>query len=159
MTENTKITKRGLLSDMSIVFDSLGLMAPVTVRGKLLMKKIWSERIGWGQEISAESSTSWKQLHKDLNNLRLLEFPRVAVDDPTAAYTLNIMCDGSKGCYGFCAYATQEGKSSNLIFVNPKVTPPNKTIPQVELLAVFLAMKTLTLILDSFSCKPKQIFI
>ena len=157
LTDNTNITKRGLLSDVSKVFDPLGLTAPV--RGKLLMKKIWSERIGWDQEISTESSKSWKQLHKDLNSLKQLEFPRVAIDDPTAAYTLNIMCDGSKGCYGCCAYATQEGKSSNLIFVKPKVTPPNKTIPQVELLAVFLAMKTLTLILDSFSSKPKQIFI
>ena len=64
----------------------------------------------------------------------------MAVDDPTAAYTLNIMCDRSNGCYGFCAYATQEGKSSNLIFVKPKVTPPNKTITQVELLAVFLVV-------------------
>ena len=159
LTENTKITKRGLLSDLSKVFDPLGLTAPVTVRGKLLMKKVWSERIGWDQEISAESSKPWKQLHKDLNNLKQLEFSRVAVDDPTAAYTLNIMCDGSKGCYGFCAYATQEGKSSNLIFVKPKVTPPIKTIPQVELLAVFLDMRTLILILDSFSSKPKQIFI
>ena len=58
LTANTNITKRGLLSAVSKVFDPLGLTAPVTVSGKLLMKKVWSERIGWDQEISAESSKS-----------------------------------------------------------------------------------------------------
>ena len=47
-------TKRQLLSQISKVFDPLSLFLPVTIRGRLLMRKTWEQEMGWDDEIDAE---------------------------------------------------------------------------------------------------------
>ncbi|XP_062713741.1 uncharacterized protein LOC134290591 [Aedes albopictus] len=47
-------TKRQVLSLISRMFDPLGLVAPVIVIGKLLMKSIWKEELVWDEELSGE---------------------------------------------------------------------------------------------------------
>ena len=42
--DNTVNTKRGVLFQISKIFDPLGVAAPVTVRGKTLMSGIWDEK-------------------------------------------------------------------------------------------------------------------
>ena len=46
------ITKRAILSDLSQLFDPLGLAAPVVFKAKLIMKMIWESEIGWNDEVS-----------------------------------------------------------------------------------------------------------
>lgn len=70
-----------------------------------------------------------------------------------------LFCDASKGAYGFAAYATQS--VSSLVFSKAKVAPlKSKTVPRLELLAVFLAVKCLQMLLKVYSnVKFKNVFI
>ena len=64
--------------------------------------------------------------------------------------SLCIFCDASKSCYGFTVYSVCDGRAQ-LLFAKSKVAPTKaKTLPTLELLAVYLALKCLPFILDSF---------
>ena len=144
------ITKRQLLSNISKVFDPLSLVLPVTIRGRLLMKQVWKEGTPWDEDVSPEVYSEWERLRHDLITLRELQFQRTTGDSERSQPTdLHIFCDGSKACYGFACYSKQEGSAPQLVFAKSKLAPDGKSIPQLELLAVFLALKCLPLMLDS----------
>ncbi len=41
-------TKRNVLKQLASIFDKLGLFAPVTLRGKLLLQTVWGKDLNWG---------------------------------------------------------------------------------------------------------------
>ena len=41
------ITKRGLTSDIAKTFDTLGWFAPMVMKAKILLQKLWESKIGW----------------------------------------------------------------------------------------------------------------
>ena len=73
-------TKRGILSQTSKMFDPLSLCLPVTVRGKVLLRDLWSQKVGWDEEINSDSFAKWSALSKDLSQLTSVEFPRFCID-------------------------------------------------------------------------------
>ena len=151
--DSTVTTKRGVLSQISKVFDPLSVTAPVTVRGKSIMKDIWAEKSSedhWEETISEKSQGDFVNLCKDLTQLHSLEFPRQVLSDDKDT-DLYIFCDASKNkAYGFVAYGVQEGKS-NFLFARPKGVPSDpKSLPTLELLSVFLAVKGLFSLLKTY---------
>ena len=104
----------------------------------------------WAEEINSDSFAKWSALSKDLSQLTSVEFPRFCIDKDKPS-ELYIFCDLSKQAYGFAAYNVQDGKSS-LVFANAKVAPvKSKSLPTLELLSVFLAIKCLPTLLDAYS--------
>ena len=64
--------------------------------------------------------------------------------------SLCLFCDASKSCHGFTVYGIFD-RRAHLLFAKSKVAPSKaKTLPTLELLAVYLALKCLPFILDSF---------
>ena len=53
-------TKREVLSETSKVFDPLSLCLPVTIRGHLLMRDLWVEKLTWDEEIPSEYQKIWE---------------------------------------------------------------------------------------------------
>lgn len=53
--ENTKITKRNVLSEIASLFDPLGLLAPVVMQAKIFMQQLWLMKIGWDEELPPEA--------------------------------------------------------------------------------------------------------
>ena len=47
-------TKGKILAQPSKVFDPLYLCLPVTVRSKILIRRLWSLNLGWDETITAE---------------------------------------------------------------------------------------------------------
>lgn len=154
------ITKRQLLSNISKVFDPLSLVLPVTVRGRILMKQVWKEGTAWDEDVSPDVYKEWERLRGDLTSLCELQFPRKTGDTELNQPTeLHLFCDGSKSCYGFACYVKQEDSVPQLVFAKSKLAPDNKSIPQLELLAVFLALKCFPLILDSLNTPVSHVYL
>ena len=157
------ITKRTILSQFARVFDPLSLTAPVTIRGKILLSEIWKKKKKsvdhWDEEVDEEDNRAWTSLSKDLSGLSSVEFPRFSLsdDEPTDLF---LFCDASKSAYGYVAYAVQKGKSC-FVLAKSKVAPiQTKTLPVLELLAVFLAFNGLFSLLNTFSkVKINNIFV
>ena len=51
------LSKRSLLSQVSSVFDPLGLISPLVIRGKMLIQRAWAEKLGWD---ALCQKTMWK---------------------------------------------------------------------------------------------------
>ena len=144
---NLPITKRTILSCIAKQFDPLGFTLPVSVRGKILLSKLWQAKLDWDVPLG-EFSNEWSKIYLDLQKLPNIEFPRQAAD---TEISLIICCDSSKLIYGFSCYA-KSGSSVNLIFAKAKTAPiKSKSLPTLELLSVFLAIKCIPTILDSLA--------
>ncbi|GJQ77878.1 hypothetical protein Trydic_g16131 [Trypoxylus dichotomus] len=63
-------TKRNLLSDISKIFDPLGLLSPVVVNAKLLIQKIWQLNLSWDDIVPESIKDSWLTFTNELKSLR-----------------------------------------------------------------------------------------
>ena len=149
-----KITKRKVLSSLAKLFDPLGLVLPVTVKGKVLMREIWTLKLDWDEELPNSLVKEFKKLHSDFHLVHGVHFPRQVLDLDSKS-TLIFFCDASKEAYGFVCYVVNEqtGTASN-IFSKCKSAPlKSKTLPTLEFLSFFLAFKCSFSILNLFSCE------
>ena len=141
-------TKRGVLSQIAKVYDPVGIFLPVTIRGRCLMRELWAQKIEWDQQIPSSLQKVWDNLSVDLCNLKSIKFPRNAVDSFSS--TLCLFCDAAKLSFGFVSYAVNN-QQSKLIFAKSKVSPIKpRSIPTLELLSVYLALKCLPTIFNSY---------
>lgn len=144
-------SKREVLSCLARHFDPLGLVLPVTVRGKLLLRDIWKLKLDWDQLLPDFLSGEWEKLYRDLITLVSFRFPRRALS-VLDSVSLIVFTDSSKLLYGFTAYTSTESGGSHLVFAKSKVSPvKSKSLPTLELLAVFLVFKCIESLLDSLT--------
>ena len=62
-------TRRSLLSLISILFDPLGLAAPVIIKAKIKMQQLTIRGIGWDEEITTEEKVWWQRWFENVLNL------------------------------------------------------------------------------------------
>jgi len=142
-------TKRRILAEAAKVFDPLSLCLPVTLRGRVLVAKLWKEGLNWDEQIPDRFLPLWKALAQDLSGLSDVMFGRSVFQGGQGE--LFIFCDASTEAYGFAAYVVQH-RHPRLVFAKAKVAPLKaKTLPTLELMAIYLALKCLPTILDG--CK------
>ena len=145
-------TKRKILSQISKVFDPLNLTLPVTVRGRILMRKIWKLGIGWDEKVPEEIVKEMSKFSKDCEKLPEIKFPRQAINDKES-YGLHIFCDSSSEAYGFIVYACDNLNKSAFLFAKSKLAPLAKknehSIPTLELMGVILSLKCLPTFMEA----------
>ena len=64
VTKSVALTKRELLSFISLIYDPVGLIAPVTLEPKLIIQDLWRRQIDWDVELPDDLKlrwTKWKQ--------------------------------------------------------------------------------------------------
>lgn len=57
--DQIEMTKRGMLSVISKIFDPLGLLAPSVIQMKMLLQKLWLEGLKWDDQLPREIRTTW----------------------------------------------------------------------------------------------------
>ena len=50
------LTRRGLLSVLSSIYDPLGLRGPFLLKGRLIIQQLCRDRLGWDETIDEKSS-------------------------------------------------------------------------------------------------------
>ena len=138
-------TKRSVLSDISSIFDPLGLILPVVLLVRILMQDIWRSGIGWDDELPAGLLSIWTSWVASLSSLSSLHIPRCIrrLKKPLDVQ-LHLFCDASEKTYGACAYLRADygadGVELRLIMAKARVAPlRQQSIPRLELLAAVLA--------------------
>ena len=152
-------TKRMVLSQISSVFDPLSLLAPLLVKGKILLRSIWELKLGWDEILPENIIKEWNALNRDLLSISDVKFNRMCFSQKTE---LIVCTDASKYAYGFAAYlrSSEAENGSNLVFSKCKSAPlKNKSLPTLELLAIFLAIKCLTSLLNAYKDKITKIVL
>ena len=83
------LTKRQVLAQINSSYDPLGLIVPLTVRTKILMRKIWTQekKLGWFDLIPESIRQEWIQFYRELFMIGNTTFqrcvkPTTAINDP-----------------------------------------------------------------------------
>jgi len=135
-----KLTKRTLLSQVSQVFDPLGLFSPITILGKMLIQRAWKLKLEWDASLPSDIVESWREIALEFQQLSTLPLPRI-IGIESESCDLHIFCDASSLAYGAVAYLVSNN-SSKLITSKARVTPiKSRTLPQLELTALYIGCK------------------
>jgi hypothetical protein len=70
-TEGSPVTKRTILSQLSSVYDPLGIMSPTMVEGKRIYRETCDEKVGWNAEVSDVVKKDWVRWTSQLRNVRV----------------------------------------------------------------------------------------
>ena len=70
------VTRRGILSVVSSVYDPLGMVAPFVLQGKVLVQELWRWQLGWDDKIPDEIVLKWQQWLQSLPYLDKFVIPR-----------------------------------------------------------------------------------
>ena len=112
------LTKRMILSTVNGIYDPLGLLTPVTVRAKILMKKLWCDHVelGWDDAVPEDVYNQWCKLFSDLRSIHEIEFKRClkpvnAIGNPVMV----VFCDASENAFGACCYMRWKMKSGEYV--------------------------------------------
>ncbi|XP_011306365.1 uncharacterized protein [Fopius arisanus] len=144
---STNFTKRTLLSEIAQIFDPLGFIAPIIVRGKILIQELWLLKSTWDDQLPLEYVRRWKECRDELTQLDQLSIPRWLSLSPTITNVqIHGFADASTVAMGAVVYLrTQRGNETptvNLMCAKTRVAPLKRmTIPRLELTAALLLTK------------------
>ena len=120
-------TKKDILSAITSIFDSMGLIAPVIVRIKLLIQEIWRRGLDRDTKIPDDFLKQWNIWEQNAVKLSSLSIPRcINFSSNSEVVELHIFANASSVAYGTAAYMKvvyQNSTSCSLIIGKSKLAP------------------------------------
>ncbi|XP_036345845.1 uncharacterized protein LOC118755102 [Rhagoletis pomonella] len=134
-------SKRSVLATIARFYDPLGLLGPTLTRAKILLQRMWRDKLAWDESLPHSLDTAWSTFCEDFVNIQHSSFPRYVLQ-PGAALEIHAFCDASLEAYGACVYA-RSTKDNNvqlqLLCSKARVAPlKTLTVPKLELSAAAL---------------------
>ncbi|XP_014214870.1 uncharacterized protein LOC106644039 [Copidosoma floridanum] len=97
-------TKRKLISEISKIFDPLGLVGPVSLCARVLIQDCWKSKITWDESLPQEIHTRWATVAEQLHLLEKLSIDRHILIHNFARVEIHGFCDASIRGYEACIY-------------------------------------------------------
>ena len=147
--EDKSFNRRGVLSVVNSLNDPLGFVAPVTIQGKLFLRKISPTSADWDEPLSPEHQDEWIAWKESLKQLRDVQVPRTystAFLSKVSDKEVHVFSDASEKAIAAVAYlkVKTEADISQLGFLigKAKIAPASgHTIPCLELCCAVLAVE------------------
>ncbi|XP_068965518.1 uncharacterized protein [Bombus flavifrons] len=149
--KTSRVTKRSVSSVIARIYDPLGLLAPVIVRAKMILQRIWSLKVDWDESLPADLHSEWNRYYTQLPLLNEIRFPRKTIIKTPSEIELHGFCDASERAYGACVYLRSLDHYGNvqtrLLTAKSKVAPlKTQTIPRLELSGALLLTSLMSVI-------------
>lgn len=146
-TEKTVITKRGILAKLAKIYDPLGFVSPLTLRGKLIYRAVCDTKNAWDAPIPDALAKLWEKWDSELP-VRV-ETPRSLVvhQEPIESIKLHSFGDASGNGVAACVYAVVDqasGTNQGLVAARSRLPKRELTIPRLELVAAHMAVNLAT---------------
>ena len=135
--QNTPLTRRGILSTISSIYDPLGIAGQFVLNGRKILQRITALKDGWDCKVPDDLAESWKEWRKSLPQLQNI-FVQICYKpnsfQSVVRPSLHIFSDASEIGYGVACYLRQvdsHGKINvSLVFGKSRVAPTKYvTIP------------------------------
>lgn len=145
------LTRRGVLSTLSSVYDPLGLISPFILVGKQILQEMCRNQIDWDSPIPDTLRTRWEKWRIDLQQFQNLHVEVARCFKPkdfgkVITAELHHFSDASTMGYGQCSYIRlvddQDNIHCSLVMAKSRVTPLKSiTIPRLELTAAVVSVR------------------
>nr|XP_040241675.2 uncharacterized protein LOC120961733 [Anopheles coluzzii] len=164
MQHSNPPTKRSVLSEISKLFDPIGLLSPVIIIAKLILQKIWLAGLPWDTSLEGELLQEWLQFRTSLKNVNGIRIPRCVVLPNHISIEVHGFSDASKRAYGAALYLRcifPDGTASlRLLCSKSKVAPVKPvTIPRMELLGAYLLARLISKVAGSIDLHLRNIIL
>ena len=128
-------TKRSILSQLSSIYDPLGIISPTMVEGKRIYREACDEKIGWNTEVNSVNSRDWFKWSSQLRNIKV---PRSVARDISKIKTvhLHVFADASNVACSAVTVAVVEhstGFVKGLLTSKSRISKRNTSISRLEL--------------------------
>ncbi|KAL4154334.1 hypothetical protein QTP88_000213 [Uroleucon formosanum] len=145
----TCMTKRSLLSDINSVYDPIGLITPVLIKGKIFLQQLWTFKLDWDDAIPKDLQVRWTKFYSSLQSLTQLKIPRRVILEDYVKLELHGFCDASQEAFGGCVYlrstTTADIVGVKLLTSKSRVAPmQHSTIPRLELCGALLVAELMS---------------
>lgn len=152
-----KPTKRSILSDTCKVFDPLGLLSPLTIKPKILIQKLWVQKIDWDEPAPYDICKSWYSFIENMKHLYTLRIPRHTLCRFPVQIEMHCFCDASQSAYAACIYLRSVDRQGNVIVrlqcAKARVASVKPTtIPRLELCACLLGAQLADALCRALRC-------
>ncbi|KAI5720304.1 hypothetical protein M8J77_004768 [Diaphorina citri] len=153
-------TKRNILSAVARIFDPLGLVQPVVLVAKLLVRDLWSLKLGWDSTPPQKIIHTWDSFQNELPLISHVHFPRHISVVQNAHVVLVGFSDSSEQAYGGVVYC-RTTLSSGQVFVHlvcskSRVAPLRSTsLPRLELCGALLLSQLMVRVFDAYKVRQK----
>ena len=145
--EDQPLTRRGILSSISSIYDPCGLGSPFLLRGRKILQEITADKDGWDDPVPPVHASSWEKWRSQLHRLETITVKRCLKPGNFGTVvnsSLHCFSDASFCGYGQATYLRQvdeNGKISvALVMAKSRVSPlKSTTVPRLELTAAVLS--------------------
>ena len=141
-------TRRGILSTVSSVYDPLGIVCPVILTGKLLLRELVQQKADWDDPVPEEIRPRWEKWRAELKDLEKLETHR-CLKPPSfgevKSTEIHSFADASQSAVGQVSYlrlVNEEGQVHvSFLMAKARVAPLKLvSIPRLELTAAVISV-------------------
>ncbi|XP_053681589.1 uncharacterized protein LOC128732366 [Sabethes cyaneus] len=150
VAEDTKLTKRSILSVIATLFDPMGLLGAAITTAKIFMQQLWmlqdeeGRRLEWDQQVPAKLGEQWRKFVSQLPILNQISVERCVIIPDAVLTEMHFFSDASEKAYGACLYIKSQNSTGDvlirLLTSKSRVAPLQRhTIPRLELCGALLA--------------------
>lgn len=147
--QDRPLTRRGILSTVSSVYDPLGFLAPLLLVGKGLLQDLCRGKVSWDDPIPENVRSRWLKWRDELHHLEDFTVRRCFKPEgfgTVISTQLHHFSDASTVGYGQCSYVRlvdDKGQiHCSLIMGKARVAPLKMvTIPRLELTAAVVSVR------------------
>ena len=142
-------TKREMLSMVSSIYDSLGLVSPFVLEGRQIIQMLCLNQFAWNNPVDEDIQQKWIKWKLSLKKLQEIKLDRCYKPKgfgKVVSSSLHYFSDASESGYGQAAYlrlVDAAGKvHCSLVIAKSRVAPMKHiSIPRLELAAAVLSTK------------------
>ena len=142
-SDKTESTKRGILGKVAKIYDPLGLVAPVTLTGKLLYRDVCNAKLAWDTKLPYELSRKLMKWEESLPTNAMTKRSLPSQREEITDIHLHSFGDASGKGVAAAVYAVvfQPSKvSQGLIAAKARLAKQGLTIPRLELVSGHMAV-------------------
>ncbi|XP_026747883.1 uncharacterized protein LOC113508909 [Trichoplusia ni] len=160
-----KVTKRTILSDMQKLFDPLGWIAPSLILAKILIQKLWMEKVSWDDKINENLVDEWLTIREDFEEVKEVKIDRWlgTLRSEVDKIEIHGFSDASTRAYAAVAYVRikmQDGSVSTKLQAAKTRVAPLRTVslPRLELCGALLLSRLLKQIQQAMRIPTSNIY-
>lgn len=155
------VSKLLIISEISQVFDPVGLIVPVTIGAKILIQELWKQAIDWDLPVPKSTARTYAELRADLKQISEICTMR-SLYLYKGISELHVFADALQNAYAAVMYApvvSSNDTFTTIICAKSKVALIKPvSITRLELCGAVLATKLIAQVATILSIETKRCF-